>query len=105
MSRNIKYTPEIKLADVKQYIRDGEYILTQSARDGAEQSFGWYENNIVKAILALKKRDFSRSVQHFSNPSIWVDHYESNNLLGEKVYMHFHVEDNLLIIPSFKTNT
>ena len=105
MSRQVKYTPEIDLADVKKYIRDERYILTNSARIGAEQSFGWYENNIIKAILALKKSDFSRSVKHYTDPSIWVDHYESDNLLGEKVYMHFHVEEDRLIIPSFKTNT
>jgi hypothetical protein len=105
MSKRVKYTPEINLTRVKQYIRDKNYYLARCARNDAEAAFGWYEANIKKAILSLKQSDFSRSVEHDFQPGIYIDHYEANNLLGEKVYMHFHVEDGQLMILSFKKNT
>lgn len=105
MARRRKNTPDFPLNVVKRFVQDGVYNITNSAKESAERDFGWYEADIKKAILALKTRDFARSVEHDTVDDLWFDHYEPDDLLGYAVYIHLHIEDGELWILSFKKNT
>lgn len=52
--------------------------------------------------MALPYKRWYKSEKRFDNPEIWVDYYRAYNLMGENVYTHFYVEDEALIVDSFK---
>ncbi|MBW1650889.1 MAG: type II toxin-antitoxin system MqsR family toxin [Deltaproteobacteria bacterium] len=55
-----------------------------------------------KALMALPYKRWYKSEKRFDNPEIWVDYYRVYNLMGENIYTHFYVEDEALIVDSFK---
>lgn len=87
---------------VRSAIKRMEYIIEQEAQDNAVNYFGWSIEDIERAFLKLQAKHFSHSKKHFTNPSIWVDHYRAKNLMGEDVYTHFHFEEEILVIQSLK---
>lgn len=76
-------------------------ILVQASR-GAWLSFGWRQADILDAVARLQVKHFYKREPYRENPSIEMDNYKARGLKGENVYTHFHVEDGLLIISSFK---
>lgn len=76
--------------------------ITGQARWTARNDFGWGIEEIKLAISKLQHGDFHKSNTHYNNPKIHVDYYKAENLMGERVYTHFRIEDGALIIDSFK---
>jgi len=78
------------------------YIIHERARKNAKQDFGWHRQDIKNAILKLQRKHFHKSTSKYDNPKIYVDYYKAYGLVGEDVYIHFRIENNRLIICSFK---
>lgn len=87
---------------VKNLVTDGHYEITTGARKTAKDCFGWYEEDILKAIMKLQRKHFHKSYNKYDNPSVYVDYYKAFGLIGENVYIHFRIEDDTLYICSFK---
>ncbi len=94
--------PYYSLNKVKNAVKKREYNIDPEAQDNAYDDFGWATEDIERAFLKLQVKHFASSKKHFSDPDIWVDHYRAKGLMGENVYMHFHFEEEILIIQSFK---
>lgn len=94
--------PAYSFSQIRDLLQNDHYLVSKGARRTAIDDFGWKDEDIKKAILALKLKDFYKTTDNWDDPSIKVDYYRAKGLLGENVYMHFHVEDGDLIISSFK---
>jgi hypothetical protein len=100
MTQNIAY---YSLKQVKKLIStDGCHEIRATARKTAYKDFGWKAEDIKKAILKLQPKHFYKRAYKYDNPAIHVDHYKANGLLHENVYIHFRIEEGILIICSFK---
>lgn len=94
--------PHYSLKKIKKFISNGDFLITNRAKNDAKNDFGWDLKAIKNAILSLQKKHFHKSKENWDDPSIYVDYYKARGLMGENVYLHFHVEKNKLIINSFK---
>ena len=97
--RNKPYYSKKQIHD---FISSGKLEITELARKSAKSVFGWSINDIKKAILALPQKYCYKSEQRYNNPKIWVDYYRAPGIMGENIYTHFYVDDEMLIIDSFK---
>ena len=94
--------PYYSLARVRGLALAGECVINAKARTTARNDFGWDQADIKKAISKLQSKHFYKSDTKYDDPTIYVDYYKADNLMGEKVYIHFRVEDDCLIVCSFK---
>jgi hypothetical protein len=94
--------PYYGLKTVKFLVSSNRCIINQKARDTASKCFGWKKADIEKALLKLQPKHFHKSDHKYDDPSIHVDYYKARGLMGENVYIHFRIEDDYLIICSFK---
>jgi len=76
--------------------------VTDEALYSAEDAFGWNLEDIENALMRLMPKHWYKSEHRFDNPKIWVDYYRARNIMGENIYTHFYVEEDILIIDSFK---
>lgn len=83
-------------------ISSGNAYIEEEARRSAQDDFGWGIDDICNALKALPVKYWYDSKKRFDNPEIWVDYYRAHDLMGERVYTHFYVNDGKLIIDSFK---
>ena len=103
MMRTGRDRPYYSLRQVYGLIHSGDYIIDEeSARQPAKDDFGWDSKDIKAAILKLRAKHFHKSAEHYTITGIKVDYYKARGLMGEDVYIHFHIEDGQLIIASFK---
>lgn len=77
-------------------------LIHQKPLRDAWNYFGWKEEEILHAISKLQIRHFYKHGPFWENPSIEMDYYKARGMNGEDVYTHFHVEEGMLIISSFK---
>lgn len=77
-------------------------VIEKGARLGAKRSFGWSREKIIEAIKKLQPRHFHKSDHRYDDPTLYVDYYKAQRLMRENVYIHFRIEDGILIICSFK---
>ncbi len=94
--------PYYSLRRVKNIAVNGKCIINAKARSTARKDFGWNQADIKKAFLKLQQKHFYKSATKYDNPKIYVDYYKAYQLMGENVYIHFRVEEDCLIICSFK---
>lgn len=94
--------PYYGLKKVKLLVSNNRCKINQKARSSASKCFGWKQSDILKALLKLQPKHFYKSDFKYDNPSIHVDYYKARGLMGENVYIHFRIEDDFLIICSFK---
>jgi hypothetical protein len=94
--------PYYSLRKVKNLANSGEWIINANARTTAKDDFGWNRDDIKKAVSKLQQKHFYKSATRYDDPGIYVDYYKAYQLMGEDVYLHFRVEDDCLIICSFK---
>ncbi|MFT5700259.1 MAG: hypothetical protein ACI8ZB_003131 [Desulforhopalus sp.] len=94
--------PYYGLKTVKQLVSNKRVVINQNARRTALKDFGWKQLDIQKSLLKLQPKHFYKSDYKYDDPSIYVDYYKAYGLMGEDVYIHFRIEDNYLIICSFK---
>ncbi len=92
------------LKDVQRLVNGGQWKARKNAREGARIAFGWRDEDIKRAILALRPCHFYKS--DWSNArysdGIMLDFYKSR-FLDEEVYTHFYIENGvLLVVNSFK---
>ncbi|HEC32284.1 MAG TPA: hypothetical protein ENI41_07320 [Deltaproteobacteria bacterium] len=83
-------------------LRKGRVYVTDEALYSAEDAFGWNLEDIKNALMRLMPKHWYKSEPRFDNPKIWVDYYRARNIMGENIYTHFYVEEDILIIDSFK---
>jgi len=83
-------------------VKDDCVHLTDQAFRSAHETFGWGLEDIKKALMKLPLRCCYKSEPRFNDPEIWVDYYRVNDLLGERVYLHFYIESEKIIIDSLK---
>lgn len=103
MNKGLPDKPYHSIGKVKEAIKNNNFFICPNAQRTALDDFQWTSEDIERAILKLKPKDFSHRKQHFTNPELWIDHYRAYGLMGENVYTHVHFEDGMLIIGSFKT--
>lgn len=94
--------PYYSLAKVKKLATSGPCTINVKARETARNDFGWDQRDIKKAISKLQHKHFHKSDTKYDTPGVYVDYYKAGNLMGERVYIHFRIENNCLIICSFK---
>ena len=94
--------PYYSLKTVKSLVSNNRCLINQKARKSALKCFGWKKADIHKALLKLQAKHFYKSDYKYDNPSIYVDYYKARGLMDENVYIHFRIEDDYLIICSFK---
>ena len=91
------------LAEVRRLIDSGNVRINGNAQDSANSDFGWGSKEVLAALGKLNARDFIKSVDHYANPAVRVDHYRKDDLHRHRnVYTHFHIRDGQLVIASFK---
>jgi len=92
------------LAEVKELISNGRFLITKSALDSARKDFGWGVDDIIEALMRLDLKHFHKRDVSQHNRWMTLDFYKAKNLKGEKVYTHFYIDDadNRLIVNSFK---
>jgi hypothetical protein len=91
------------LKQVKRLIQtDGGFRIRNQAKDTAFKHFSWRTDKIKKAFLKLQPKHFYKRGVKYDNPGIAVDYYKAYGLMGEDVYIHFRIEEGVLIICSFK---
>lgn len=76
--------------------------MTEEALYSAEDAFGWNLEDIKNALMRLMPKHWYKSEPRYDNPEIWVDYYRARNIMGENIYTHFYVEEDILVIDSFK---
>jgi len=76
--------------------------VTDEALYSAEDAFGWNLEDIKNALMRLMPKHWYKSEPRYDNPKIWVDYYRARDIMGENIYTHFYVEEDILIIDSFK---
>ncbi len=99
MVRNTPYHSKKRICKL---IDEGNVFITEEARKSAKDCFGWEILDIEAALKKLPRKACYKSERRFNNPSVWVDYYRAWGLMGENVYTHFYIENNMLIIDSFK---
>ena len=93
-----------ELSEVIRKIDSGKFTIRSNAAQVALDDFGWGTDEIIKALRLLKEKHFCRSITSTRNPS-WVYDVYKGRLLGENVYTHFYIDDDIegrLIVNSFK---
>ena len=100
MARNKPYYPLAKVRELAS--TDDKCIINNRARTSAKNDFGWNQAEIKKAISKLQPKHFYKSDYKYDNPCIHVDYYKAYNLMGENLYIHFRIENEYLVICSFK---
>ncbi len=94
--------PYYSKRQIRNLIEAKKFKITENARFSAMQCFGWNLEDVKRALLLLPQNSCYKSEQRFDNPKIWVDYYRAKGVMGENVYTHFYVEDDNLIVDSFK---
>lgn len=94
--------PYYSKKQIRDLISENKIILESSARESARDTLGWLLSDIKKALLDLPQECCYKSEQRFNNPACWVDYYRANNIMGENIYTHFYVDNDCLIVDSFK---
>jgi len=87
---------------VRKLIVDGKIDITLRALNSASKAFGWNKDDMKKALMSLKSKDFHKPSYKYTNPTIKEDVYKAYNLMGENVYTHIRIENGRLIVDSFK---
>ncbi len=98
----IKDGPHYSKKQIISLIDRGDVFLDPTILESAQTFFGWDIEQICKAIKKLQRTHCYKSQTRFQNPEIWVDYYRAECLLGENIYTHFYIEDDELIVDSFK---
>lgn len=98
----VRDQPYYSLKKAKRLAQKGEWLINKKARNTAREHFGWRYTDIKKAFLKLQPKHFYKSDRKYDNPEIWIDFYKAEDLMGENIYLHFRIEDNKLVICSFK---
>ncbi|MGD9973212.1 MAG: type II toxin-antitoxin system MqsR family toxin [Desulfatirhabdiaceae bacterium] len=94
--------PYYSQKEIRSYISDRKVEIRSSALQNAQKDFGWGIDDIYKALSKLPLRCWYKSEPRYNNPQIWVDYYRCPDLNGENIYTHFYVDNDRLIIDSFK---
>jgi hypothetical protein len=94
--------PYYSKAVINKLVKNNKAYITDAAKKTAFKSFGWNFELIKKAIASLSYKYWYKSEKRFDNPEIRVDYYRAYGLMGENVYTHFYIEEEALIIDSFK---
>ena len=97
------------LTDVVQKIREHKFVINPNAIKCAYQDFGWGKDEIVAALKNLRAKHFLRTIPFRTKQGnvvdgVMVDHY-GGIINQEDIYTHFYIEDDFLVINSFKRNT
>ena len=98
----VRDKPYYSLRKVKNIANHGQCIINAKAHFTAKRDFGWNQSDIKKAFSKLQLKHFFKSTTKYDNPSIYVDYYKAYQLMHENIYIHFRVEDECLVICSFK---
>lgn len=94
-----KRTPHCRLSAVKALIQDGKVRITLSALTGGA-ALGFDADGIIRVVMALKTKDFYKSMTSHADHRIWQDVYRPSTSAGE-VYLKLTVIDEVLVV-SFK---
>jgi Motility quorum-sensing regulator, toxin of MqsA len=95
--------PYHSLKTIKRLIQNEQsHLIEARAIASAEKCFSWGREQIREAILRLSSRHYYKTDPKYDNPKMFVDYYKAWGLLGENVYIHLRIEDEKLIICSFK---
>ena len=94
-----KRRPHCKLSVIKSLVHAGKVRMTASAVAGGK-SFGFDRVGIIDVVLALRSKDFYKSMTTHTDHTIWQDVYRPATVAGQ-VYLKLTVVDDLLIV-SFK---
>lgn len=97
-----KKTPHYKLNMIKALIRSDKFIITGSARKTAAEDFAFTEEQIVKFILNLDRKDFYKSMTSYNDHSLWHDVYKCQLSEDLKAYIKLQIVSETTVIVSFK---
>ena len=91
-----------RLVDESKHNPD-KVLINPNALETAERDFGWRTPDILNALKKLQPKHFDKSEPSIKRqPSIQIDSYKAVNLMGENIYTHFYIEEDQLVVNSFK---
>jgi len=94
-----KRTAHYSLDTIKNYIRNEQYFVTQTARQDYV-SLGLDDNEVIEIIMRLKPKNLYKSMTSYFDHKIWHDVYHEE-YFGLKLYIKLQINENAIII-SFK---
>ena len=94
-----KHTPHYKLSVVQALVQAGKVRTTQAARVGASE-LGLNVADMLYILMAIRPRDFHKSMTTHTDHTIWQDVYRPTTSVGN-LYLKLTVIDDVLIV-SFK---
>jgi len=98
-----KAKPHYKLADIKELINDGDYIITRTAVENARNDFNIKSTDIQLYINQLDNTHFYKSMTCDSNNKIWQDVYHLPIKHNADAYIKLQISlDNKSVIIQFK---
>jgi motility quorum-sensing regulator / GCU-specific mRNA interferase toxin len=95
-----KRTPHYSLVDLKIAVASlGVAAFTKSALDGG-RLMGLTSTEMLGVVLALRRKDFYKSMTTYVDPRIWQDVYHARTVMGP-AYVKFTLRTGAVVI-SFK---
>lgn len=92
-----------KLKEVRQLVRDGQWLINPDAAADAFNNFAWRSPEIKRAFLQMSGATYFKTEYHRQFYPIKVDIYKLKDFYKKNVYIHFYVRDRdgVLIVNSF----
>ena len=96
-----KYSPHHSLEGIQRLVKTAKWHPTTSALKNALEDFGLLEPGIENAILAMRGREFYKSMTSKSDYTIWQDVYLTR-VSGLEAYVKLQIADGACVVISFK---
>ncbi len=97
--RNNIVIARYNLNSIKEMIRDGDYLITNSARVSYTQ-LGFSDDEAIATVLDLKHSDIYKTMPSHQNPDSWQDVYHKK-AKGMMLYIKLQIVHKAIVI-SFK---
>ena len=96
-----KFKSHYSLHKIKQFIKEGSYKITVSARRTAFEDLSLLESGIIDVILSLEISDLYKSMTSYNDNTLWHDVYHKK-VANKTVYIKLQIFNDNSIIISFK---
>lgn len=98
MNQNEKRVPHYNLANIKNLIKNKQYIITKIAQDNARIDFDLTATEIIKYILTLDNACFYKSMTSIYDNKVWQDVYHLNiNKIAAYIKLQIISEKSVII--------
>ena len=97
-----KKVAHYSLESIKDFINDGNYFITRTARVDYI-NLGLDDEDVIEIIMGLLSKDLHKSMTTYANNKIWQDVYYKN-IDDLELYIKLQINEKAIVI-SFKERT